>query len=189
MRSILLLTAALALVAWFVIRQLPSGDADAAPVVATSQQVQSISIAGGPSLPVAAMRAAMSTKVGSMVDDSKLEEDRVTLEASLAARGYLSARVAAPVVTFGGGGAYVVFDVERGPLYHLRSVELHGAGWSDAGVVTLAAGDEAIGDRLSRARQAAEETLARHGKQALVELVVHPDPTTAMVDVELITRP
>ncbi len=187
MRSIVLLTGLLAVCAWVVVRQLPGGTAEAAPVVATSQEVRSISIDGA-GLPIAALREMLATKIGTTVETSMLETDRVALQAELAQRGYLAAKVASPVVTFGGGGVYVVFDIERGPLYHLGTIELVGPSWIDAGVVTLASGDEAIGDRIARARQAAQDTLSRHGKQVAVELVMDLDEVTETVDLMLVTR-
>jgi hypothetical protein len=170
-----------------VVRHLPAGTAEAAPVIAKSQRIESISI-DGVGLPIAALRDTMSTKLGTTVDPARLELDRVALQATLARRGYLAAKVAPPIVTFGGGGVYVVFDIDRGPLYHLGAIELVGPSWPDAGVVTLASGDEALGDRLARARSAAQDTLSRHGKPVQVELVLHPDPTAETVDVELVTR-
>ena len=103
------------------------------------------------------------------------------------ARGYLAARVAPASVTYGARGAYIVFDIERGPMFHLRSVTVTGPGQRDAAVVRLAAGDEAIRDRLALARQALADSFAhRGGKQ--VELLVSTDPAAAAVDVELATR-
>jgi outer membrane protein assembly factor BamA len=188
-RSILLLTAAVAAAAGVVVHDLPEGDAQAAVVVTHRQTIESISIDGGRGLPFAQLRDAMETKLGSSVETAKLAQDRAIIERELAARGYLTAKVAEPVVTFGPtGGIYVVFDVERGPMYRVRTVTLDGPSWKDAGVVTISAGDDALGDRLTRVRQAAEETLARHGKPLHVELQLTPDRAEAMVDVRLITR-
>lgn len=189
MRSIAFLTLLVAIGAWVVVRNLPAGDAAASGlVVAKTQEVQSISIDGS-GLPLAQLRDTLTTRVGTIVDSVTLEHDRAALEAWLATRGYLAAKVAPPVVTFGpGGGAYVVFDVDRGRLFHLRTIELRGPGWRDAGVLTIASGDEALGDRLVRARQAAEDTLARHGKPIRVELELHPDHAEAALDVVLVTR-
>ncbi|MBS1119961.1 MAG: hypothetical protein H6Q90_2189 [Deltaproteobacteria bacterium] len=187
MRSIVLLTLVTAACAWVVVRHLPAGTAEAAPTIAKSQRIESISI-DGVGLPIAALRATMSTKLGTIVDDATLEADRARLLAALTRRGYLAAKVAPPVVTFGGGGVYVVFDIVRGPLYHLSAVELVGPSWHDAGVVTIAAGDEALGDRLARARQAAQDTLSRHGKSVQVELILHPDPIAETVAIQLVTR-
>ncbi|HEU0035431.1 MAG TPA: POTRA domain-containing protein [Kofleriaceae bacterium] len=180
---------ALAVCAWGVVHSLPHGDAVAAPVVARTEIVESISIDGGRGLPIAQLRSTLQTKLGDRVDPMKLEQDRAALQHHLAARGYLAARVGAPVVTFGKtGGTYVVFDVVAGPLYHIGAIELRGPSWSHAGVVTLASGDEAVSDRFERSRQAAEDTLARHGKPSRVQLVLHPDPATALVDVQLVSE-
>lgn len=185
---ILLLTGLLA--AWgalYVIEHLPR-EANASTVVIRTQEVQSLSIDGA-GVPVAQLRSAMETKIGTTVDTATLERDRETLEATLQARGYLAANVAPPIVTYGpNGGAYIVFSVERGRLFHLGSVTLEGPSWKDAGVVTLAEGDEALSERLVHARRAAEATLARHGKPLRVELVLHPDHAEATLDVTLVTR-
>ncbi|MGN6109931.1 MAG: hypothetical protein ACTHU0_32790, partial [Kofleriaceae bacterium] len=86
------------------------------------------------------------------------------------------------------GGAYIVFDVETGPMFHLRSVVVSGPGRRDAGVVTLAAGDAAIRERLERARQTLVDTLARRRPRPEVELVTRVDQRAAALDVELVTR-
>ncbi len=189
MRSIVALTVAAIAGAYGVVQTLPDGEAHADPLVMTTKEVQSISIDGGIGLPMSTMRDAMQTKIGSVVDTATLEQDRHTLEQQLAQRGYLSATVAPPIVTFGSaGGVFVVFDVDRGPLFHIRTVRFAGPSWSDAGIVPLASGDEAVGDRLTRVRRAAEATLARHGKPLHVELALETDHADAMVDVVLTTR-
>ncbi|MEO8701221.1 MAG: POTRA domain-containing protein [Kofleriaceae bacterium] len=190
MRAIAILTLVLAAGVAGVVRSLPDDDVATAPTPAT-QEVQSISIDedGGRGLPLAQLREVISTKIGAIVDPARLERDRIALQQWLSARGYLAAKVAMPIVTFGAaGGALIVFDIQRGPLFHVDDVRLEGKGWKDAGVVTIASGDEALGDRLARARQAAEDTLARHGQELRVELVLEPDPRTAMVDVAFVTR-
>ena len=72
--------------------------------------------------------------------------------------------VSAPSVTFATDGAYIVFDVERGPMFHLRSVTVSGPAKQDAGVVTLLSGDDASHDRVAQARQNVAATLERHGR-------------------------
>jgi outer membrane protein assembly factor BamA len=188
MRTLVLLTVLVVAGAWVTIRQLPEeAQASALPAL-DPQQVQSIAIDGGRKLPRAALRAVVSTKVGDVVDAGRLELDRAAIEAELEARGYLSARVAQASVTRGRrGGAYVVFDVEAGPMFHLRSVTVTGPGQREAGVVRLAAGDEVSSDRLARARQALADTVARHGGKQ-VELLVTTDAAAAALDVELATR-
>jgi len=186
-RSILVLTALLAGVGGWVVGGLPDGDRAEAPV-ARSQIVESISI-DGRGLPLAELRAAMATKLGATVDTQQLGRDKLAIEKALAARGFLAAKVSDPIVTFGPtGGVYIIVDIERGPLYRIRNVTFDGPAWHDAGVVTLAGGDEAEAERLSHARQAAEATLVRHGKQLRVELELIRDQVEPVVDVRLITR-
>ena len=191
MRSLLVLVAAVVAGAWIAIHHLPAKEAQAdeapAPRIG-AQTVQGIAIDGGRKLPYAAMRAVLSTRAGEPLDAQRLEHDRGAIEDELAARGYLAAKVAPASVTFAPrGGAYVVFDVEAGRMFHLRSVVVTGPGRRDADVVTLAAGDEAIRDRLARARQSLADTFARRGGKQ-VELVLRSDAAAAAVDVELVTR-
>ncbi len=186
MRSIIALTVIAATGGLLVVENLPEGEATA-DAITHGERIESISIDGGPGLPLAQLREAMTTKLGSTVERAGLAQDRATLEITLASRGYLAAKVSDPVVTFGPtGGVYVVFDVERGPLFHIRRVTLEGTGWSDAGVVTIAAGDDALADRLDRARLAAQETLQRHGRHLAVALELASDPAQALVDVRLV---
>jgi outer membrane protein assembly factor BamA len=173
-----------------VIHSLPRADAQTV-TIATTQEVHSIAIdeSTGRGLPLAQLREVISTELGQPVDAARLEQDRAALQSWLSARGYLAAKVAAPIVTFGKtGGAYIVFDIARGPLFHVGEVTLEGAHWSHAGVVTIATGDDAVGDRLERARQAAEDTLARHGTPVHVELVLQPSTQDALLDVRFVTR-
>ncbi len=188
MRALVLLTLLVAAGAVVGIRQLPE-EAQAAPAPTVDRWlVQSVAIDGGRKLPRAALRAVISTKAGDRLDERQLERDRAALEAELEARGHLSAKVAPASVTHGPrGGAYVVFDVDPGPMYHLRSVTVTGPGQRDADVVRLAAGDEARPDRIARARAALADTHARRGWKQ-VELVVTTDEAAAALDVELATR-
>lgn len=189
MRSLALLTVASIASAYGVVQTLPDGDAHADPRTAVTREVHSISIDGGRGLPVSALREVLETRIGASVDTVTLERDRHALERRLADRGYLAAEVAPPVVTFGpSGGAYVVFDVETGPLYHVRNVVLDGPRWNEAGVVPLVAGDVAGSARLAKVREATEATLARHGTSLRVELVVEPDHADAMIDVRYVTH-
>jgi outer membrane protein assembly factor BamA len=188
MKIVATLTLLVALGAWGAVRSLPAGD-EVIVVAPPKQEVHSIAIDGGPGLPQTALREVMATHVGAALDTIQLERDRVALLSWLTSRGYLAAKVAPPVVTFGPtGGAYIVFDIEPGTLFHLGDVKLVGNDWNRAGVVTLATGDEARADRLERARLAAEDTLSRTGKSLHVELVAEPDAAAAVVDVSLITR-
>lgn len=187
-RSFLVLLGLVAVAAVAAIRMLPSGDAHATTVVARADEIQSISI-DGEDLPVAQLRQRLATRIGDTLDAVRLDRDRAALEGYLVSRGYLAAKVAQPSVTLGAqGGAFIVFEVDRGALYHLGEVTLEGGDWKHAGVVTLLAGDEADADRLARARQQAQETLARYGKQLRVDLELSPRPNVALVDVKLVTR-
>jgi hypothetical protein len=194
MRTLVLVTALATVGSGLAIRHFPE-EAQAAPAPASvtgpasdASAVRGIALDGGRNLPSAALRAVVSTKVGDLLDAPRLERDRVAIEAELEARGYLAAKVAPASVTHGRrGGAYVVFDVEPGPMFHLRSVTVTGPGQRDAGVVRLAAGDEASRDRIQRARQALADSLARRGGKQ-VELRVTTDEAAAALDLELATR-
>lgn len=187
MRSIVVLTVVAIVCAFAVVHNLPEGDAYAAPAVVKTKEVHSISI-DGLGLPMAALRDAMETEVGAVVDTETLERDRLALARALTDRGYLAAKVAPPVVTFGtSGGALVVFDIDRGPLYHVRTISLDGQGWS-TGVMPIVSGDAASVERLERVRQAVQATLGRHGTQLRVELAIEPDHADAMIDVRYSTR-
>ena len=192
MRSVLTLIAAVAVCALVAVRYLPHNEAKAARIPPTSaelREVKSIAFAGGWGMPYAALRAQVTTQIGELLDDTQLERDRQSIERELNSRGYLAARVTAPSVTHAPeGGAYVVFDIERGPLFTLRSIQVSGPGKDHAGVITLAPGDDALGDRISRAGQAVTDTLARHGKRSMVEIKLATDPIAATVDVELVTH-
>ncbi len=187
MRSIAVLTVVAIVGAFAVVHSLPEGDAYADPAVVKTKEVHGISI-DGLGLPMAALRDAMETEVGAVVDTETLERDRLALTRALADRGYLAAKVAPPIVTFGGsGGALVVFDIDRGPLYHVRTISLDGQGWT-AGVMPIVSGDEASVERLERVRQAVQATLVRHGTQLRVGLAVEADHDDAMIDVRYSTR-
>lgn len=187
-RSFLVLLGLVAVVAVATLQMLPSGDAHATTVVARADEVRSIAI-DGDDLPMAQLRQRLATRVGDTLDAVRLDRDRAALEGYLVARGYLAAKVNPPSITFGAqGGAFIVFEIDRGALYHLGEVTLEGGDWKHAGVVTILAGDEADAGRLARARQQAEETLARYGKQLRVDLELTPRPNVALVDVKLVTR-
>src|SRR5262249_37412250 len=132
--------------------------------------------------------AVISTKVGDRVDEHRLEADRAALKTELEARGYLAAKVAPASITHGArGGAYIVFDIERGPMFHLRSVTVTRPGQRDTAGGRVRAGDDAIAERLALARQALADSFAYHGGKQ-VELRVTTDAAAAAVDVELATR-
>ncbi len=155
------------------------------PSAIPPQQIQSVAI-DGRALPLAALRAVVSTEPGSTLDMAKLEKDRIALEAELAARGHLAAHVDPASVSYGpAGGAFVTFQVTKGPVFKLRSVTVTGATARDAGVVTLTAGDDAIADRIERARLQLADSLAARGKSSHVTVSVRPDQAAGVVDVEL----
>jgi len=189
MRTLLLLVVLLAAGAWVGIQQLPANEARADILPALdARQVQSITVDGGTNLPISALRAAVSTKVGDLLDEQQLERDRAAIQGELEARGHLAAKVAPASVTYGPrGGAYLVFDVELGPTFHLRSVTVTGPGQRDAAVVRLAAGDEASPARIALARQALADSFSRRGGKQ-VELRVSTDEAASAVDVELATK-
>lgn len=196
-RSLMFLAAVVVTGTWVAARHLPRGEAhamSAALVEVRTQEVQSISIDTPRSprderrLPISELRTLLTTKPGEMLDQQKLEADRKSLETTLVSRGFLAAKVAPASVTFAkNGGAYIVFDVDRGPMYRLRSVTVTGPGAADADVVTLSPGDDAIRARIERSRQMLADTIARRATRSLVEVHVHEDPATASLDVELAT--
>lgn len=181
---------------WVAAHELPRGEAHAGAVVAPAvrtQEVQSISIDTPRSprderrLPIQELRTLLSTKPHELLDDQKLARDRRVLEDALVARGYLAATVEPASVTFTkNGGAYVVFDVERGPLFRLGEVKVSGPAAGDADVVTIATGDEAVRSRIERARQTLADAVAHRG--ITVELALREDRATATLAVDLITK-
>lgn len=155
-----------------------------------TQEVQSVSIdtpykpRDERRIPIAELRSLLTTKPGELLDEQALAADRKAIQSALVARGYLTAHVDEAEVTFTkNGGAYVVFDVARGPMYRFRTITVTGPGAKDADVVTIATGDEALPSRIERAKQ----TLADASRLS-VEVVLHEDEKTASVDVELQTR-
>ena len=188
MRTLALLTALLSVSAWVVVHHLPEKEAqaDTRPAIDPGQ-VQSIAL-DGRDLPSAALRGAISTQIGDLADAARLERDRAAIQDELFARGHLAAKVAPASVTHGPrGGAYIVFDVDPGPLFHLRSVTVTGPGQRDAAVVRLAAGDAAIQGRVALARQALADAYLGHGGKR-VDLRVSSDTAAAALDVELATK-
>ena len=164
--------------------------ADAVSKRVRTQEVQSISIDTPTAprherrLPIAELRQLLGTKTGDLLDEQTLVTDRKALEANLIARGYLAAKVSDAQVTFSKtGGAYVVFDVERGPMYRFGSITVTGPGAKAADVVTISSGDDAIHSRIDRAQQ----TLADATKLS-VDVVLHEDEKTGSLDVVLVTH-
>lgn len=189
MRSIAVLTMLALASAFFVVRELPENEADAETSHATRpQEIQSVGL-DGRNLPTSALREVLSTRAGDLLDATRLDHDRVALETTMTARGYLAAKVAAAAVEFdSSGGAFVTFAIVPGPLFHVRSVELVGAADRDAGVVTIAQGQIVMADRLEHARDALAERLLARGKQGSVTVELKPDLATATVDVILAAR-
>ena len=186
MRVVLVLLLATVMCVAFAIRNLPD---DEVVVTARTLQVESVAIDGGHGLPLAALRSVLHTRVGATLDDNALDHDRAALEAALEDRGYLAAHVGPPSITYdANGGAYIVFDIDRGPMFHLRSVAVTGPGEREIGVVTIAAGDEAVRERVEHARLALLDTIERRGRKGEVTLTEHTDFAAAAVDVVLATR-
>lgn len=185
MRSFVLLTALVLATGWVAIRHLPATAQADVVHAAPSREVQSVAF-DGRSLPLAMLRAAVSTRPGDLLDTEKLAADRDALVAALAARGYLAARVDPAHVVQTAAGTFVTFSVEPGPQFRVRSVTVVGASQRDAGVVTVAAGEIVEAHRIERARAALADRLAARGKPSRVEARVTRDPADAVVDIELV---
>jgi outer membrane protein assembly factor BamA len=150
-------------------------------------EIQSISL-DGRALP--SLRPVLSLKAGERYDAAKAAQDRSELEASLVGRGYLNAKVEGPQVTYDAtAGVFVTYAIAQGPLFHVRSVIVTGATETNAGVVTLRAGEVVAADRIEKARLALVERLAVRGKAASVVANVVPDESAAVADVELAATP
>jgi hypothetical protein len=191
MRSFVVVTALVVVAAWAIIRHGPTTTANAEAAVnrpvARLQEVRSVSLDGRKVIS-AQLRQVLETRPGQQLDADRLKRDRDAMERALADLGYLAARVEPAVVTFdAAGAAYVTFEIDQGLMFHLRSVMVSAAG-KDATVVTLAAGDDAIRDRIERARQGLVAGLVRRGRPAQVELSVHTDLAAAAVDVSFTTH-
>lgn len=189
MRALLfVMTVALA-AGWVGIRHL-AAEAQAEPV-ATSvrpQEILSVSL-DGRGLPMAALRDALQTRPGTLIDLATIQRDRQALTELLVERGYLAAKVAEPRVMFGAGGAvYVTFPIEQGPQFRLRNVTVAGASAAEAGIVTFAGGDVADAARIALARRAVEERLRIRGTQSVVEASLSLDVVAGLVDLQLIAR-
>jgi outer membrane protein assembly factor BamA len=206
-RAIVLLTAVVTIAAWAMLRRLPNTvpNAEAAlnrPVLRL-QEVRSVAL-DGRQLPEARLREVLATRAGEQLDTARLERDREAMEQRLAELGYLAARVDPATVTFDkAGAAYVTFEIDQGKLFHLRTVEVTGAG-RGAVVVTLTPGDLAVRDRIESARDALSDALERRADHrpgvpavphaeprdgpSSVELSVHTDLAAAAVDVRFATH-
>lgn len=183
MRSLVLLGLVAAATVYGVVKTLPEREAGADPRPGRPQEVQSVAL-DGRGLPIAALRAVMTTHAGELVETGKLDADRTALEHVLVTRGYLDAKVSPAHVSYDSfGAAYVTFDIEQGPLFHVRSITVTGAADKDTGVVTLAKGEAVDGDRIERARAALSDRLAARGKH--VEVDAKLSTVGAAVDIEL----
>jgi hypothetical protein len=191
-RWLALFSAAVIVAGWVLVeypRTAPVAVVEAAVdhPAAHAQEVRSIGFDGN-QLPLARLRELLETHPGESLDRARLTRDRDAMAHELAATGYLAAQVAPADVTFDtAGAAYIMFEIDKGPLFHLRKVDVVGPG-KDAAVVTIAPGDEAIEARIDRARKTLAEGLARRGKSGAVELKVEVDRTAAAVDVVLTTH-
>jgi hypothetical protein len=180
---------------WVAFRRLPDTEAHAAAAldrpISHLQEVRSISL-DGHRLPQARLREVIATQPGQPLDRARLERDREALEQRLAELGYLAARVDPATISFDkAGAAYVAFEIDQGKPFHLRTIEVTGAG-RDAVVVTLTPGDLAVRDRIESARDALTDALGRRAgprdRPASVELSVHTDLAAAAVDVTFSTH-
>jgi outer membrane protein assembly factor BamA len=182
--SVLLAVAVVTATVWVAVSQLPGeARADQSAPIERVQQIKSVAI-DGEDLPLAALRGALHTEVGGFVDDATLESDRRALEQVLAERGYLASVVSSASVTFDPTGAYVMFSVELGPLFHLRRVTVKNTAAATSHVVTLAEGDVASPSRLERARASLAESVPGR----IVHLSTSTDRGQAAVDVDLTVR-
>jgi outer membrane protein assembly factor BamA len=171
--------------AWAVIRHMPGTDAQGQsfPDV-RPQEIRSVAF-DGRDLPLAELRDTVSTRVGQAIDLAALSRDRAAVEDALVARGFLTAHVAEPRVTFGLSGAFVTFAITQGPQFRIRKVAIKGVSPVDAGVVALGSGEIADAARIALVRQALEQRLHARGKRSLVVATLAPDEGAAVVDIEL----
>ena len=191
MRVAGLIIATVIVAVWAVFRHGPVVAASAEVAVerpiAQRQEVRSVAL-DGKRVRSARLREVIGTRPGAPLDADQLRRDRDAMERALADLGYLGARVEPARVTFdAAGAAYVTFAVDQGPMFHVRTIEVTGAG-RDATVVTLAAGDDALRSRIEHARAELADALARRGRPTVVELSIHTDVAAAAVDVVLATR-
>jgi outer membrane protein assembly factor BamA len=184
-RSLLVCLGLAAVSAVVGIRHRPQ-PADAARV-SRPLQIQSISL-DGRSLP--SLRPVLSLHAGDLFDAAKAAQDRAALESTLVERGYLSAKVDSPQVTYDmTGGVFMTYAITQGPLFHVRSVTVTGATQTNAGVVTIGVGEVVAADRIAHARLALAERLAVRGAPVTVVAKVYPDESAAVADVELAAAP
>src|SRR4029079_7007337 len=100
------------------------------------QEVRSVAL-DGHRLMASQLRQVIETRPGAQLDSDGLKRDRDAMEHALADLGYLAAKVSPAVVTFdAAGAAYVTFEIDQGPMFHLRNIAVTGAG-KDATVGNL----------------------------------------------------
>ena len=187
MRSYLLAAALVAASVWGVVRELPESAAHAGPRVTRPREVESVALDGPKDLPAGALRDVLTTRPGDQLDSAKLSHDREAMQNALVARGYLSAQVGEPQVSFDeDGGAFVTFAVAQGTQFHVRGVAIEGAAVKDAGVVTLATGEVVSAARVEQERQALAARLAARGKPSSV--VVQMATAGDAVDVTFVAQ-
>lgn len=174
---------------WAAVRLVPEeASAEVVHLVTSAPNAVKGVALDGRNLPTSDLRAVLGTEVGHPVDEHQLELDREALTMTLAARGYLAAKVST-AITPATDGMYVVFDIETGPMFRVRSIEVTGPGQRFESTVMLVSGEEANESRIARARQALADMLTRRNAgKVTVEVALHANPTTATVDVELSTR-
>lgn len=188
LRVIVFLTAVAIVTIYVGLEHRPVAALAESPRVSRPGEIRSVSL-DGRSLPVTTLHQLLETRVGDVVDDAKLARDRAALEEALIGSGYLAAKVRKAQLVFGdGGAAFVTFAIVQGPQFRVRSVNVVGVSELDAGVVTLAAGEALIADRIARARDALAERLAARGKRSNVVVNLKRDQRTSSVDVELVAR-
>ena len=185
MRSILLVSVlAVASTGMAVHELMPEREADAKSASDHVQEIASISFDGS-RIPVQQLRQQLETRVGDKLDSARLERDRGAVEASLVSQGYLAAQVLAPTVAYGAGGAaFVTFPVTTGLAFHIHAVTVTGATEREAGVLTIGRGDQALADRIERARVGLAERLGKRGVTVRQQI----DLADGAVDLEFVTR-
>ena len=139
MRLAGLIVATVIVAVWAVFRLGPVTTANAEAAVnrpiARLQEVRSVALDGRRVLS-ARLREVIGTRAGAQLDADQLGRDRDAMERALADLGYLGARVEPAKVTFDtAGAAYVTFAVDQGPMFHLRKIEITGAGKDAATII------------------------------------------------------
>ena len=157
--------------------------------VSAAQEVRSVELLGA-NLPSWTLRSALTTQVGTTLDQAHLDADRSMLRDMLVARGHWAVAVAAPQISFApSGGAYVTFDIAVGEVYRVGAIRVVGVNAaraaSLASTVTLAIGDDVLPERLQRNVELLSDELVRQGaRHPMVTSAVqldHNAPTATLV--------